>query len=78
MRSRHAGRIACRTMATESIADLIPLREASQRLGISREMVRRLLHRGELAYVQTALGRLFHPDDVERLRLKRESEGLRN
>jgi len=46
--------------------------QASRRIGVSDETVRRLVIRGTLPAIETPIGRLFLPEDVERVRLERE------
>ncbi len=46
--------------------------QASRRIGVSDETVRRLVIRGTLPAIETPIGRLFLPEDVERVRLDRE------
>ncbi len=46
--------------------------QASRRIGVSDETVRRLDIRGTLPAIETPIGRLFLPEDVERVRLDRE------
>jgi excisionase family DNA binding protein len=41
--------------------------QAAQRLGVSSERIRQLVHQGELAATVTPLGRLFSEADVDKL-----------
>jgi len=46
--------------------------QASRRIGVSDETIRRLVMRGALPAIETPIGRLFLPEDVERVRIERE------
>jgi DNA-binding transcriptional MerR regulator len=48
--------------------------QAARELGVSPERVRQLAKEGRLAAIDTPLGRLFDPADVERLRLERKGQ----
>ncbi len=56
---------------TRELASLIPVSEAARRLQLSAQRVRVLADEGRLACVDSPLGRLFDPDEVERFRLTR-------
>ena len=49
-------------------SDLISNAEASRMLCVSRRSIQNYAVRGWLPYVDTALGRLFRPEDVEAVR----------
>jgi hypothetical protein len=53
-------------MTFSDISELIPRSEIGRRLGLSAQRIDQLFRSGTLPYVQTALGRLAHPRDVER------------
>ena len=53
-------------MTTDVEAMLAP-GQVARRLGVSDQMVRDWMKTGRLPAVRTALGRLIHPDDVDRL-----------
>lgn len=58
---------------TIDLDTLLPLRTVAQRLGIGKEHVMRLARAGALPAIDTPLGRLFDPVEVERYRLEREA-----
>ncbi len=45
--------------------------QAGRVIGVSDETIRRLVMRGKLPALDTPIGRLFTPEDVERVRLER-------
>jgi len=45
--------------------------EAARRLNITPNMVRVMMGQGRLAYIQTSIGRLIVPEDLERERRER-------
>jgi hypothetical protein len=56
----------------EVLASRLPPSQAAARLGISGEYLTYLTKRGRLHPLVTPLGRLYHPDDVEKVRQERE------
>lgn len=58
--------------AVSELTGLIARGDAAKLLGISPERVNQLARAGELRFVQTPLGRLYEPEEVERLRRIRE------
>jgi excisionase family DNA binding protein len=58
-------------MTTTMIPGVTPA-DAAKRLGLTTQRIRQLLASGQLAYTQTALGRLIDEDDLQRLISERE------
>lgn len=48
--------------------------EAARHVGIAPETISKLARSGRLAYISTPLGRVYKVEDIERLRIERESK----
>jgi hypothetical protein len=59
-------------VATAEIERLLSPSQAARRLNMSSQRVGQMMSTGQLAYVQTALGRLCRAEDVEGLAQERE------
>ncbi len=64
--------LAMRTIQIPKLASLLGKSEFARRWGKSPQMVDYLVGRRKLKFIMTANGRLFFPEDVERLRRERE------